>query len=140
MAVITAANHGKFGRTDKDLFEISMDSALPIVKKYGDAIDLVIFANAFGGEYGNVSGLNNRLSAELFDFPVPSVRLDNTSSGGASALHIAKSLLHAGDVHSILVIGLEKMSSVPTRRSSSIIASLLDPAFCAVLHLAYHVN
>ena len=38
--------------------------------------------------------------AELFDFPVPSVRLDNTSSGGASALHIAKSLLHAGDVHS----------------------------------------
>ncbi|MCL5439395.1 MAG: thiolase family protein [Candidatus Thermoplasmatota archaeon] len=127
MAVITAANHGKFGRTDKDLFEISMDSALPIVKKYGDAIDLVIFANAFGGEYNNVSGLNNRLSAELFDFPVPSVRLDNTSSGGASALHIAKSLLHARDVHSILVIGSEKMSSVPTRRSSSIIASLLDP-------------
>ena len=36
------ANHGKFGRTDKDLFEISMDSALPIVKKYGDAIDLEV--------------------------------------------------------------------------------------------------
>jgi acetyl-CoA C-acetyltransferase len=128
VAVITAANHGKFGRTEKDLFDISVDSAYPIVKKYGDTIDLVILANAFGGEYNNISGLNNRLSAELFDFPVPSIRLDNTSSGGASSIHIARSILKAGDVHSILIIGSEKMSSVPTRQSSSIIASLLDPA------------
>lgn len=127
MAVITAANHGKFGRSEKDLFEISMDSAYPIAKKYGDSIDLVIFANAFGGEYCNISSLNNRLSAELFDFPVPSVRIDNTSSSGSSAIHFAKNMLQAGNINSILIIGSEKMSTVPTRQSSLIIASLLDP-------------
>ncbi|MCL4451815.1 MAG: thiolase family protein [Candidatus Thermoplasmatota archaeon] len=127
MAAITAANHVKFGRLEKDLFQLSIDSALPITKKYGDAIDLAIFANAYGGQYNGLSGVNNRLSAELFDVPVPSLRIDNTSSGGATAIHAAKSIIQAGDARSILVIGSEKMSSVPTRQSSSIIASLLDP-------------
>lgn len=127
MAAITAANHIKFGRLEKDLFQLSIDSAAPITKKYGDAIDLVIFANAYGGEYNGISGINNRLSAELFDVPVPSLRIDNTSSGGATAIRVAKSIIQAGDARSILVIGSEKMSPVATRRSSSIIASLLDP-------------
>ncbi|EQD78579.1 Propanoyl-CoA C-acyltransferase [mine drainage metagenome] len=118
---------GKFGRLEKDLFEMSMESAHSLVKKYGDTIDLVMFANAFGGEYSGETGLNNRISSALFDDPVPSIRIENTSSSGATAIHVARSLVDSGSAHSILIIGSEKMTSVNTRKSSAIIASLLDP-------------
>lgn len=56
---------------------------------------------------------------------IPSIRVDNTSGSGGSALLVAKSLLEAREANSVLVIGVEKMSDKKTREVTRIISSLL---------------
>ncbi len=127
MVSIAAANFARFGKREEDIFSISSESALPLVDKFRDAIDFVVVSNSYSGEYNDISGLNNLLTTHLGMDGVPSVRVDNTSGSGGSAVLVAKSLVASGEAKNVLVIGAEKMTGYPTKRSTRIIASLLPP-------------
>lgn len=127
MVSVVAASFARFGKRDEDLFTISSESALPIVDRFHDAIDFVVVSNSYSGEFNNISGVNNLLTTYLAMDSVPSLRVDNTSGSGGSALLVAKSLVASGEAHNVLVIGTEKMTGYPTRKSTQIIASLLPP-------------
>lgn len=127
MVTIAAANFARFGKRDEDLFAISSESALPIVDKFQDAIDFVVVSNSYSGEFNDISGLNNLLTTHLGMENVPSLRVDNTSGSGGSAILVAKSLVASGEAENVLVIGTEKMTGYPTKKSTRIIASLLPP-------------
>ncbi len=127
MVSIVAANFAKFGKRDEDIFAISSESALPIVKKFHDDIDFVVVSNSYSGEFSGISGLNNLLTTHLGLNNVPSVRVDNTSGSGGSALLVAISLVASGEARNVMVIGTEKMTGYPSKKSTSIIASLLPP-------------
>ena len=127
MVSIAAANFARFGKRDEDIFAISSESALPIVDRYRDAIDFVVVSNSYSGEFNDISGLNNLLTTHLAMDGVPSMRVDNTSGSGGSAVLVAKSLVASGEAENVLVIGAEKMTGYPTKRSTRIIASLLPP-------------
>ncbi len=127
MVSIVAANFARFGKRDEDIFAISSESALPIVDKYGDAIDFVVVSNSYSGEFNDISGLNNLLTTHLALEKVPSMRVDNTSGSGGSAILVAKSLVASGEAENVLVIGAEKMTGYPTKKTTRIIASLLPP-------------
>lgn len=127
MVSIVAANFAKFGKRDEDIFAISSESALPIVKKFHDDIDFVVVSNSYSGEFSGISGLNNLLTTHLGLNNIPSVRVDNTSGSGGSALLVANSLVASGEARNVMVIGTEKMTGYPSKKSTSIIASLLPP-------------
>lgn len=127
MVSIVAANFARFGKRDDDIFTIARESALPLVEKYRDAIDFVVVSNSYSGEFTDVSGLNNLITTHLGMDSVPSLRVDNTSGSGGSAVMVARSLVASGDAKNVLVIGVEKMTGYPTKNSTRIIASLLPP-------------
>lgn len=127
MASVVAASFSKFGKREEDVFTIAGESASPLVEKYGEEIDFVIVSNAYSGEYNGVSGLNNLLTTYLGMDRVPSMRVDNTSGSGGSAMLAARALVESGEARNVLVIGVEKMTGYPTKKSTAIIASLLPP-------------
>lgn len=127
MASVVAASFAKFGKRDDDVVSIAGESAFPIVEKHGEDIDFVIVSNAYSGEYNDVSGLNNLLTTHLGMDSVPSVRVDNTSGSGGSAVLMAKAMVDSGEAQNVLVTGAEKMTGYPTKHSTRIIASLLPP-------------
>ncbi len=125
MASVVAASFAKFGKRDEDVVSIAGKSASPIVEKYGSDIDFMVLSNAYSGEYNDVSGLNNLLTTHLGMDSTPSVRVDNTSGSGGSAVLMAKALVDSGEAENVLVTGAEKMTGHPTKHSTRIIASLL---------------
>ncbi len=127
MTSIVAANFARFGKRDDDIYDIASESAFPLVKKYGDGIDFVVVSNSYSGEFNDVSGLNNLLTTHLGIENTPSVRVDNTSGSGGSAVLVAKALIASGEANNVLVTGAEKMTGYPTKNSTRIIASLLPP-------------
>lgn len=127
MVSIVAASFARFGKREEDIFTITKESALPLVEKYRDSIDFVVVSNAYSGEYNGISGLNNLLTTYLGVENIPSMRVDNTSGSGGSAVLAAKALVSSGEAGNVLVIGTEKMTGYPTKRSTRIIASLLPP-------------
>jgi acetyl-CoA acetyltransferase len=127
MVSIAAANFARFGKREEDIFSIASESALPLLDKFRDSIDFVVVSNSYSGEFNDISGLNNLLTTHLGMDSVPSLRVDNTSGSGGSAVLVAKSLVASGEAQNVLVIGAEKMTRYPTKRSTRIIASLLPP-------------
>lgn len=127
MAIISDVNFTRFGKRQDGLLDIASESALPIVRKYREDIDFIVFSNSYSGEYNDMSGVNNLLSTRLSMDEVPSIRVDNTSGSGGSAIMVADSLIKSGNAESVLVVGAEKMTGYPTGKSTRIIASLLQP-------------
>lgn len=126
MSQIVDAQFTRFGKRPEDIVELAAEPCERIVSEYGDAIDFIVVSNAYSGEYADVSGLNNLLSTRLSLDSIPSIRIDNTSGSGGSAMIMADSLIKSGYAQNVLVVGAEKMTGGKTPRSSRIIASLLN--------------
>lgn len=126
MTQIVASEFTRFGKREEDIVTLTAQAGIGIVEKYRDSIDFIVVSNAYSGEYADVSGLNSLVGTRLSRDNVPSVRVDNTSGSGGTALIVAKSLIESGEANNILVIGSEKMTGGNTAHSSRIIASLLN--------------
>lgn len=126
MTSIVGFGMTRFGKRNDDLISLAVESSQGISAKYSDSIDLVLVSNSYCGEYTGLSGLSDHVCSSLSIDGTPSMRVDNTSGSGGSAIYIANSMIKSGYVNTVLIIGAEKMTSVPSRRSTSIIASLLS--------------
>ncbi|QKQ99052.1 thiolase family protein [Metallosphaera tengchongensis] len=127
MVAIVDASLTQFGKREEDLFQLAKQSSLPILRKFGGEVDFIVVSNSYSGEFSRVSGINNLISTYLSLDYIPSIRVDNTSGSGGSAILVAKSLLESQVAKSVLVIGVEKMSTMNTREVTSVISSLLPP-------------
>ena len=125
MVSVVSASFTRFGKRDDDLLSIASHSADPLVEKYRDSIDFFIVSNSYSGEYNGISGLNNLLTTRFSMDGIPSIRVDNTSGSGGSAVLVAKSLIESGAAENVLITGVEKMTGGNGKNSTSIIASLL---------------
>ncbi|QGA53202.1 thiolase family protein [Sulfolobus sp. E5-1-F] len=125
MVAIIDANLTRFGKRKESLLELAGEAALPLVRKY--EIDFVVVSNTYSGEFNSLSGINNLITTYLSIDTVPSIRVDNTSGSGGSAILVAKSLLDSKIAKTVLVLGVEKMSERNTKQVTSVIASLLSP-------------
>ena len=127
MASIISTGMTKFGKRPEDLLRLAAESSENIVREFRDTIDFMIVSNSYSGEYAGISGLNNLLTTYL-SLDVPSMRVDNTSGSGGSAIATATALVDSGQANAVLVTGAEKMNTGKTKESSKIIASLLPDA------------
>lgn len=124
MVAIIDANLTRFGKRKENLLELAAEASLSLVRKY--EIDFVVVSNTYSGEFNSISGINNLITTYLGMDSTPSIRVDNTSGSGGSAILVAKSLLDSRIANTVLVIGVEKMSDKNTKQVTSIIASLLS--------------
>ncbi|AAK42810.1 thiolase family protein [Saccharolobus solfataricus] len=125
MVAIIDASITRFGKRKESLLELAGEVALPLIGKY--EIDFVVVSNSYSGEFNSLSGINNLITTYLSVDKVPSIRVDNTSGSGGSAILVAKSLLDSKITKTVLVLGVEKMSEKNTKQVTSVIASLLSP-------------
>ena len=125
MSAIVDASIIKFGKRKESIFEISINVCKDLISKYENDIDFVIVSNTYSGEFNNISGLNNLITSYLGLDKVPSMRIDNTSGSGGTAIITADLMIRSGLAKTILVLGIEKMSEKQTREVTEIISSLL---------------
>ncbi|BFH73116.1 thiolase family protein [Sulfurisphaera javensis] len=122
MVAIVDIGITRFGKRKENIFELAKESTQNLLK-YN--IDFVIISNSYSGEFNEISGISSLLTTYLNIDNIPSLRVDNTSGSGGSALLIAKSLLEAKEANVVLVLGIEKMSDKKTKEVTKIISSLL---------------
>lgn len=122
MVAIIDVGITKFGKRKENVLELAGEAAKNLLKY---DVDFVVVSNSYSGEFNSTSGLNSLVNTFLGLDKVPSIRVDNTSGSGGSALLIAKSLLDSREANTVLVIGVEKMSEKKTREVTKIISSLL---------------
>ncbi|MBP1358238.1 MAG: thiolase family protein [Sulfolobus sp.] len=123
MVAIVDVKLTKFGKRKESLLDLASEVSIPLIQKY--EVDFVVVSNSYSGEFNSISGLNNLITTYLGIDKVPSIRVDNTSGSGGSAILIAKSLLESRTANTVLVLSAEKMSDKNTKQVTSIIASLL---------------
>ncbi|MEN0001009.1 MAG: acetyl-CoA acetyltransferase [Pseudomonadota bacterium] len=117
-AAITGWAHTKFGRLDGETVETLIgriaEEALDHAGIGADQVDAV-FVGTYNGGFSNqsfVSTLANlRLSALRHK---PATRYENACATGSAAIHGALDALAAKRISTALVIGVEKMTSLPT--------------------------
>ena len=125
---IAGAGMTRFGRRDAALPDLMTEAALAALADAAvERPDAVMVAamnpEEFTGEgnYGSLIGTHLGLSQ------VPVLRVETATSSGMAAAYAGFAALAAGLHRSVLVVGGEKMTQLPTPRVSEIIGRSIDP-------------
>ena len=117
-AYITGWGHTPFGKLDAiDMEQLIRDAALPAVASAGLQLSDVdgIFVGHFNGGFvqQDFSGALPGVAIPEFRH-VPAVRVENACATGSAAIWAALDAVGAGRVRHALVIGMEKMNTLPS--------------------------
>src|SRR6266481_7980243 len=118
----------RFGRRDENLPDLMAEAALAALTDAGiERPDALVVAamnpEEFTGEGNYGSLIATRLGLSL----VPALRVETATSSGVAAVYAAFASVAAGLHRSVLVVGGEKMTHLPTPRVSEIIGRSIDP-------------
>jgi acetyl-CoA C-acetyltransferase len=118
----------RFGRRDENLPDLMAEAALAAMRDAGiERPDALVVAamnpEEFTGEgnYGSLIGTRLGLSR------APALRVETATSSGVAAVYAGFAAIAAGLHRSVLVVGGEKMTHMPTPRVSEIIGRSIDP-------------
>ena len=125
---IAGAGMTRFGKRDVTLLDLMAEAALAALADASiETPDAIMVAamnpEEFTGEgnYGSLVGTYLGLSH------VPALRVETATSSGMAAVYAGFAALAAGFHRSVLVVGGEKMTQLPTPRVSEIIGRSIDP-------------
>jgi len=125
---IAGAGMTRFGKRDVALLDLMTEAALAALADASiETPDAIMVAamnpEEFTGEgnYGSLVGTYLGLSH------VPALRVETATSSGMAAVYAGFAALAAGLHRSVLVVGGEKMTQLPTPRVSEIIGRSIDP-------------
>jgi acetyl-CoA C-acetyltransferase len=137
-----------FGRSARSLINLTTGAGRDALVDAGvDQVDAVYVGmmnpEAFTGE-GNLAVI---VADALGLEGVPAVRIETASSTGATAFHQACLAIASGQARRVLVVAGEKMTHLPTARTTAILAEVIDhyergcgatmPALAALLTRCY---
>src|SRR6266508_6482133 len=118
----------RFGKRDELLPDLIAEAALaPLREAALDRPDAIVVAamnpEEFTGEGNYGSLINTRLGLST----VPAMRVETATSSGVAAVYVGFAAIAAGIHQSVLVVGGEKMTHLPTPRVAEIIGRSIDP-------------
>lgn len=118
----------KFGRSEASLSELVYEAATKAIDD-ADTPDIeAIFIGCMNPEEFTADGnLSTLIADKLGLTPIPSTRIETASSAGAAAFNQACFAVMSDCFENVLVIGAEKMSHIPTKLSTKILAKVIDP-------------
>lgn len=101
-----------------DLIQEAVDAAICSAKILPTEIDAIVIGNMIGGETARQAHLSPLTSALLPHRP-PAIRVEAACASGGLAVHTACALLESGRAGSVLVVGAEKLTDVPSEEVTS---------------------
>src|SRR6266852_1533659 len=118
----------RFGRRDEALPDLMAEAALSAL---ADAMieqpDGLVVAAMNPEEFTGAGNYGSLINTHLGLSHVPALRVETATSSGVAAVYRAFASIAAGLHKTILVVGGEKMSHMPTPRVSEIIGRSIDP-------------
>ena len=126
---VTGAAMTKFGRReDKGLIELAVEAGLGAINDAGQRdlkVDAVYVGNAASGQFCGMENLGPIVAEQLGVLPCEAERIENTTASGSCAVKEAYRAIAGGFLDCALVVGVEKMTHMPTEEATKIIASAM---------------
>ncbi|HEV8361356.1 MAG TPA: beta-ketoacyl synthase N-terminal-like domain-containing protein [Candidatus Thermoplasmatota archaeon] len=122
---IASAAMTRFGKLDASLLDLAAEAAEPaLAGRAPDGIFVAAMApEAFTGQGNLAVAVADRLGLS----GVPAVRVETGPSSGATALHLGWAAVAVGEADRVLVLGCEKMTSLPSEEATRTVATLTHP-------------
>src|SRR5215468_7087698 len=118
----------RFGRRDESLPDLIAEAALAALQ---DACierpDALVVAAMNPEEFTGAGNYASLINTHLGLADVPALRVETATSSGVAAVYAAFAAIAGGLHRTVLVVGGEKMSHLPTPRVSEIIGRSVDP-------------
>ncbi|HSE05295.1 MAG TPA: hypothetical protein VLK35_14195 [Methylomirabilota bacterium] len=125
---IAGAGMTRFGRRDENLQDLMAEAALAAMHDAGiERPDAVVVAAMNPEEFTGEGNYGSLIATRLGLSHVPAMRVETATSSGVAAVYAAFAAIAAGFHRSVLVVGGEKMTHLPTPRVSEIIGRSIDP-------------
>jgi len=125
---IAGAGMTRFGRRDEGLPDLIAEAGLAALRDAGiERPDAIVVAAMNPEEFTGAGNYGSLINTYLGLAQVPSVRVETATSSGVAALYAGFADIAAGLHRTVLVVGGEKMSHIPTPRVSEIIGRSIDP-------------
>jgi len=119
-AHIIGWGHTPFGKLDAlDLEQLIRDAALPAVASAGLALSDIdgIFVGHFNGGFVQQDFTGSLVAVAIPELRhVPAVRVENACATGSAAIWAALDAVGSGRVKHALVVGMEKMNTLPSQQ------------------------
>jgi acetyl-CoA C-acetyltransferase len=118
----------RFGRRDENLQDLMAEAALAAMHDAGiEGPGAVVVAAMNPEEFTGEGNYGSLIATRLGLSHTPALRVETATSSGVAAVYAAYAAIAAGFHRSILVVGGEKMTHLPTPRVSDIIGRSIDP-------------
>src|SRR5215813_2607422 len=118
----------RFGRRDESLPDLIAEAGLAALEDAGiERPDALVVAAMNPEEFTGAGNYASLINTHLGLSDVPALRVETATSSGVAAVYAGYSVIAAGIHRSVLVVGGEKMSHIPTPRVSEIIGRSVDP-------------
>ena len=118
----------RFGRRDESLPDLIAEAGLAALRDAGlERPDALVVAAMNPEEFTGAGNYGSLIGTHFGLAQVPSVRVETATSSGVAAVYAGFAAIGAGLHRSVLVVGGEKMSHLPTPRVSEIIGRSIDP-------------
>jgi acetyl-CoA C-acetyltransferase len=118
----------RFGRRDESLPDLIAEAGLAALRDAGiERPDALVVAAMNPEEFTGAGNYGSLINTYLGLAQVPTVRVETATSSGMAAIYAGFADIAAGLHRTVLVVGGEKMSHIPTPRVSEIIGRSIDP-------------
>ena len=125
---IAGAGMTRFGRRDENLQDLMAEAALAAMLDAGiDRPDALVVAAMNPEEFTGEGNYGSLIATRLGLSHAPALRVETATSSGVAAVYTAYAAIAAGFHRTVLVVGGEKMTHLPTPRVSEIIGRSIDP-------------
>jgi acetyl-CoA C-acetyltransferase len=127
-AYIAGAAMTRIGRRDESLPDLMAEAGRGALDAAGlDRPDALVISVMNPEEFVGEGNFASHVATHLGLSRVPSLRAETATSSGAAALFTAYAAVAAGVHRSVLVLGGEKMTHLPTPKVSELIGRSIDP-------------
>jgi len=135
---VTGVALTKFGkRPDMGLVELAVDAGLGALKDAAQEnlkVDAVYVGNAASGQLCGMENLGPIVAERLGLLPCEAQRIEATTASGSCAFKEAYREIAGGFLDTVLVVGAEKMTHIPTEDATKVLASSMTHTTGETVH------
>ena len=96
----------------KSLSELAFEACKPILDRLSSKPDALIVSNAYSEMTSSQSNLGPLIADEVGLENLEAFSVESSGASGATAVHVANSMIKSGQAKSVLVAGVEKMRDI----------------------------
>ena len=126
---IAGCGHTRFGRLREGFLDLARAAGREALDDAGvQAVDRVYVSAQAPEAFAGVANAAVAVATELGLAGVAATRVETAPSSGLSAVEAACHAIAAGQAQTALVVGAEKMTTLPTPRASAVLAAMIHPS------------